>query len=65
MYGEGKSNYFKGSILVLTYFVVVMGFFLSGYEALDGMGVDQFDTLALDSSERFRTIGRGTQGRAY
>jgi Ca2+:H+ antiporter len=65
MYGEGKSNYFKGSILVLTYLVVVMGFFLSGYKALDGMGVDQFDTLALGSSERFRTIGRGTHGRAY
>lgn len=31
MYGEGKSNYFKGSILILAYFVVVIGFYLSGY----------------------------------
>jgi Ca2+:H+ antiporter len=29
MYGEGKSNYFKGSILILAYFVVVIGFYLS------------------------------------
>jgi Ca2+:H+ antiporter len=31
MYGEGKSNYFKGSILIMAYFVVVIGFYLSGY----------------------------------
>ncbi|KAB8339235.1 hypothetical protein FH972_022169 [Carpinus fangiana] len=29
MYGEGKSNYFKGSILILSYLVVVVGFYLS------------------------------------
>lgn len=29
MYGEGKSNYFKGSILILAYLVVVVGFYLS------------------------------------
>lgn len=29
--GEGKSNYFKGSILIFTYLVVVIGFWFSGY----------------------------------
>ena len=33
MYGEGKSNYFKGSILLLSYFVVLAGFFFSGFAA--------------------------------
>lgn len=48
MYGEGKSNYFKGSILVLTYFVVVMGFFFSGFDSMDALiGVDSMDTLAI------------------
>ncbi|RFU33597.1 hypothetical protein B7463_g2762, partial [Scytalidium lignicola] len=30
MYGEGKSNYFKGSILLLGYFTVIIGFWFSG-----------------------------------
>jgi Ca2+:H+ antiporter len=30
MYGEGKSNYFKGSILILSYLVVIVGFYVSG-----------------------------------
>lgn len=30
LYGEGKSNYFKGSILLLAYVVVVAGFYFSG-----------------------------------
>lgn len=33
VYGEGKSNYFKGSILLLTYLVIVVGFYLSGWAA--------------------------------
>lgn len=67
VYGEGKSNYFKGSILVLTYLVVVIGFFLSGYSNMDTMGVDRFNTLAigLDRSEKFYTIGRPKRGVAY
>jgi Ca2+:H+ antiporter len=67
VYGEGKSNYFKGSILVLTYLVVVIGFYLAGYSNVDTMGVDRFDTLALGPmrSETFRTIGRPTRGRAF
>ncbi|KAJ6083814.1 hypothetical protein N7467_007949 [Penicillium canescens] len=68
VYGEGKSNYFKGSILVLTYFVVVLGFYMSGYVNIDSMGVDRFDTLALggtSSAEKFYTIGRTRGGEAY
>lgn len=47
MVNEGKSNYFKGSILVMTYLVVVMGFYYSGYTSMDVMGVDPSDTLAM------------------
>ncbi|KAK4942304.1 hypothetical protein LTR10_017911 [Elasticomyces elasticus] len=47
MSGEGKSNYFKGSILVMTYLVVVMGFYLSGFTTFTIMGVDSTDTLAI------------------
>ena len=35
MYGEGKSNYFKGSILILSYLVVVVGFYLAGLSEVD------------------------------
>ena len=28
LYAEGKSNYFKGSILILLYLVVIFGFYL-------------------------------------
>lgn len=30
LYGEGKSNYFKGSILLLAYVVVIAGYYFSG-----------------------------------
>lgn len=66
VYGEGKSNYFKGSILVLTYLVIVVGFYLAGFSSdIEAMGVDRFDTLALAGSRSFKTIGRGTSGRAW
>ncbi|KAJ5964612.1 Sodium/calcium exchanger membrane region [Penicillium vulpinum] len=67
VYGEGKSNYFKGSILVLTYLVVLLGFYMSGYVNMDNMGVDRFDTLAIgtSSSDKFYTIGRTRGGVAY
>ena len=47
MYGEGKSNYFKGSILILSYFVVIVGFYFSSYNDFDRMGVNPHDTLAV------------------
>ncbi|RKF62725.1 Low affinity vacuolar monovalent cation/H antiporter [Erysiphe neolycopersici] len=31
VYGEGKSNYFKGSILLLSYLVVIIGFWPTGF----------------------------------
>lgn len=56
-----QSNYFKGSILVLTYLVIVVGFYVSGFSAnLDIMGVDRFDTLAL-GQQNFAISG----GRAH
>ncbi len=30
IYAEGKSNYFKGSILILIYIIVIMGFYFTG-----------------------------------
>lgn len=33
--GEGKSNYFKGSTLILTYLVVIVGFYFSGYNNIE------------------------------
>jgi Ca2+:H+ antiporter len=65
VYGEGKSNYFKGSILLLTYLVIVVGFYLSGWATdIESMGIDRFDRLAL-GQETFRTVGRRSSGRAF
>jgi Ca2+:H+ antiporter len=58
MYTEGKSNYFKGSILVMTYLVVLLGFYYSGYTTMDVLGVDPSDTLAIMSSYHFNQGGR-------
>ncbi|KAL8938779.1 MAG: hypothetical protein Q9211_003051 [Gyalolechia sp. 1 TL-2023] len=65
VYGEGKSNYFKGSILLLAYLVIIMGFYVSGFSSnIKTMGVDRFDTLAL-GKQSFKTIGRSNRGMAY
>ena len=71
MYGEGKSNYFKGSILLLSYLVVIIGFYFSSFgTSLDGpeSGASRFDTLGADGqwmSHRFKTVGRSTSGAAF
>lgn len=66
VYGEGKSNYFKGSILVLTYLVIVVGFYLAGYSTdIEMMGIDPLDTLALGHASSFKTVGRSHSGKAY
>ncbi|KAK4245192.1 Sodium/calcium exchanger protein-domain-containing protein [Corynascus novoguineensis] len=71
VYSEGKSNYFKGSILLLSYMVVIVGFYSSGFgTSLDDpeQGVSRFDTLGTDGqwmSYNFKTIGRGFSGTAY
>jgi len=61
MYGEGKSNYFKGGILILTYLVVIMGFYYSGYTRFDFdvMGVDPTNTLAIVAGQRQRLLSHG------
>lgn len=65
VYGEGKSNYFKGSILILTYLVVVIGYYFSGYTS-DAMGAERFDVMGANGLySSFKTIGRTTRGRAY
>jgi Ca2+:H+ antiporter len=60
MSGEGKSNYFKGSILVLTYLVVVLGFYFSGFTSMTDMGADPNDTLAIMSSMAWQQHVPGT-----
>ncbi|KIV89902.1 calcium/proton exchanger, variant [Exophiala mesophila] len=66
MSGEGKSNYFKGSILVMTYLVVVLGFFFSGYTTMTIMGGDPNDTLAIMSSMAWQhnTVGGPAPARS-
>ncbi|EXJ92812.1 Ca2+:H+ antiporter [Capronia epimyces CBS 606.96] len=58
--GEGRSNYFKGSILVLTYLVVILGFYFSGFTTLTIMGGDPNDTLAVMSSMAWEQSRPGT-----
>ena len=57
MYGEGKSNYFKGSILILSYLVVIMGFYLSN----DAPGTLEQQPKLMS----FKIDGRRGHGRAY
>jgi Ca2+:H+ antiporter len=61
MYGEGKSNYFKGSILLLSYLVVIVGFWFSGLT--DMVSVSRFDVMTSDGT--YKTIGRGKSGPAW
>lgn len=63
MYGEGKSNYFKGSILLLSYLVVIVGFWFSRMTDIEAMGVSRFDIMSSGGS--FKTIGRGKKGYAF
>ncbi|KAL8917925.1 MAG: hypothetical protein Q9208_007668 [Pyrenodesmia sp. 3 TL-2023] len=64
VYGEGKSNYFKGSILVLTYLVIIVGYYVAGFSAKIDTHVDRFDIVAL-GAQKFKTMGRSKSGRAY
>jgi Ca2+:H+ antiporter len=54
MYTEGKSNYFKGSILLLSYLVVIMGFFFSedNDQTLGFKGYTDYETVGLGSNRR-------------
>jgi len=67
-YGEGKSNYFKGSILILAYLVVMVGFYISGYDIVESMDVDGFNTSAVGSRAGMETSWMGVwtrRGKAY
>lgn len=66
VYGEGKSNYFKGSILLLTYLVVIIGFYFSGYTDSNNMGTARFDTYTVEEGwTTYKTIGQRTGGMAF
>ncbi|KAI1341827.1 calcium permease [Xylariaceae sp. FL0016] len=67
MYGEGKSNYFKGSILLLAYLVVVVGFYFSGMsEGGQNMGTSRFDTLGTDGVwTAYKTIGKSANAPSF
>jgi len=61
VYGEGKSNYFKGSILVLTYLVIVVGFWQAGISrTMDFSGVNRFEKVST-----YYTVGQFANGQAY
>jgi Ca2+:H+ antiporter len=60
-----QSNYFKGSILCLTYLVIIMGYYLAGLD-WEAQGIDRFELAGYtESSRSFKTIGRGKSGMAY
>ncbi|KAK1672013.1 sodium/calcium exchanger protein [Colletotrichum godetiae] len=62
MYGEGKSNYFKGSILLLSYLVVIVGYYFSGYTE-DAMSVSRFDVMGANGQySTIKTVGRRVSG---
>ncbi|KAI1634202.1 calcium permease [Biscogniauxia mediterranea] len=67
MYGEGKSNYFKGSILLLTYLVVIIGFYFSGFTDDEyGIGTSRFDTLGADGAwTSHKTIGKRANAPSF
>jgi len=57
VYGEGKSNYFKGSILILAYCVVVAGFYFASLDVTGLVrGVDPADTLAVGSAPMLHSL---------
>ena len=56
-----QSNYFKGSILVLTYLVIVVGFYLSGYSSnIEAARLSTFGAMA--PSPRGGFVGGGGGG---
>jgi Ca2+:H+ antiporter len=65
MYGEGKSNYFKGSILILAYIVVISGFWFASYDTNGRIrGVQNENTLAVGSLSALRgLVNSGTELR--
>ncbi|KAL1892705.1 hypothetical protein Cpir12675_004439 [Ceratocystis pirilliformis] len=70
MYGEGKSNYFKGSILLLAYFVILMGYYFRrhtvDFPAGGGTYGNRFDVLD-DKGEfvSYKTVGRSLDSAQF
>ena len=64
MYGEGKSNYFKGSILILSYLVVIVGFYLTGFDNMGTMVMSSTNsgrhTTGQMGMVRYRGFGSGS-----
>ncbi|KAM7199756.1 Low affinity vacuolar monovalent cation/H(+) antiporter [Naviculisporaceae sp. PSN 640] len=77
MYGEGKSNYFKGSILLLSYLVVITGYYFSGYASTlenPDLGISRFDTMDSDGKwvsalarrqSTLKAVGETTSGVVF
>ncbi|KAL5615263.1 hypothetical protein BROUX41_005317 [Berkeleyomyces rouxiae] len=72
MYGEGKSNYFKGTILMLSYLVVIMGYYFRRHTSMDSLGGggmhgnSRFDVLnAKGEFVSYKTIGRSLDGVVF
>lgn len=63
MYGEGKSNYFKGSILILSYLVVMVGFYFAGFDNGHPTSGGKYDGATAVTS--YRTVGRSRSGVAF
>jgi Ca2+:H+ antiporter len=60
MYGEGKSNYFKGSILILAYLVVLVGSYFSSFNnKMTPPGFNPMDSLALGAGAMRKLKGTG------
>lgn len=51
VYGEGKSNYFKGSILLLSYLVIIIGFWLVGMADLKPLAETRLDIVDTRASK--------------
>lgn len=75
--GEGKSNYFKGSILILAYLVILMGFWFSSWNSAEVSRNRTFARLCpnntlqvmgvdrFDTLASFKTIGQSRSGPAF
>jgi Ca2+:H+ antiporter len=59
-----QSNYFKGSILCLTYLVIVIGFWQAGVgNTMEHEGIDRFEVMG--NGRTFKTVGMSSSGQAW
>jgi Ca2+:H+ antiporter len=57
IYAEGKSNYFKGSILILTYVVVITGFYFADHPLIQGFNASSLAMPGTATSEKLTHQG--------